>query len=205
MKPTFDHDRPLSWSAISSFEYDKEQWYRKYVLKMKERPNAEMLFGKKVGERLAKEPDFLPCVPRLPVFEHKFETFLDDIPLIGYADSFDALSGTRLKEYKTGVKAWDQKRADAHGQVDMYLLMHLILEKIRPEDVETDVIWLPTQKKECENGDFSKFDYGIEFVPDIESRIMIFRTKRTMVDILKFGERIRKTHVAMEKYCEDHE
>ena len=50
---TFDHSRPLSWSAISSWEYSHEQWYRKYVLNRPDDETEEMIFGKVIGERLA--------------------------------------------------------------------------------------------------------------------------------------------------------
>lgn len=200
MKKTFDKERPLSWSAISSFEWNKEEWYQKYVLKQPQAPNAEMLFGKVIGERLAKEPDFLPCVPRLPVFEHEFRVSYNEIPLIGYADSFHAFSGLELNEYKTGVKEWNQKRADTHGQIDMYLLMHFLLEKINPADVRCKIVWLPTVR--TENG---RFQIEIKFVPDIEKNIKIFETKRTKVQVLKFATRIEKTYQAMIDYCENHE
>lgn len=189
MTPHFLKNRPLSWSAISSFEYDQEQWYKRYILNEKEPPSREMLFGKTVGERLASDPSYLPEVPRLPVFEKELRVMFGVLPLVGFVDAWcpDSL---HLKEYKTGKKAWDQKRADTHGQIDMYLLMLYITYRIRPEDVTCHLHWMPTQ----ENGDFS-----ISFVSPF--RVESFKTKRTMTDILLFGARIKKTVEDMHSYA----
>lgn len=196
-KPMFDKTRPLSWSAISSFEYDKEQWYRKYALGIKDPETAEMLFGKKVGERLASDPLFLPAVPRLSTFEFPFLCEYNKIPLIGFGDSFCEVTKRKLNEYKTGVKEWTQKRADEHGQFDMYLLQNYKMHKVAPEEVDCTLIWMPT--KRIEDGDFK-----IRIVFDDSKRITSFRTRRTMVDILRFGARIDRTYREMEEYCLNH-
>lgn len=195
-KPTFDRNRALSWSSISSFEYNPEEWYSRYVLKERGKSSPEMEFGKWFGECLAKDPDFLPQIPRLSKFEHAFTVVFDGIPLIGYADSFDHIGKKSLKEYKTGVKKWDQRRVDSHGQIDMYLLMHYITEKITPEEVECELVWIPT--KRVETGDF---EVKISLVDPVMPRI--FKTKRTMSDLLKFGSRIKKVYKEMIEYCEN--
>lgn len=190
----FNKSRPLSWSAISSFKYDKEQWYKKYVLGIQEPENAEMRFGKLIGDKLAKDPTFLPSVPRLNTFEHPFRVVFNGIPLVGYADSFCTETKKKMKEYKTGVKKWDQKRADEHGQIDMYLLMHFITEKIRPEEMDVELIWLPT--KRVEGGDFN---VSITFVEPVQPQI--FKTKRSMADVLNFGTDIIRTYKEMEAFA----
>ena len=212
-------DRPLSWSAISSFEWDPEQWYQRYVVHgackratdttpaycmitlcndpdcpaIKTSP--EMIFGSTIGKKLETDPKFLPQVPRHSKMEHEFKCPFKGVRagLVGYADSFCRITDKKLAEYKTGKKAWDQLRADLHGQLTMYLLMNYILKKIRPEDVEIMLIWMPTK----DNGDFS-----ISFIEPIEKHIKIFYTKRTMMDILQFGKRINTVYAAMEKYAE---
>jgi hypothetical protein len=189
MTPDFLKNRPLSWSAISSFEYDPDQWYRKYILGEKDPETKEMRFGKTVGERLASDPNYLHTVPRLPIFEYKLEATYADIPMIGFMDTF-CPDTPAMGEYKTGKKAWDQKRADSHGQIDMYLLMLYLTQKIKPEQVKCHLHWLPTQ----ENGDFT-----ISFVSPI--RVRSFETKRTMKDLLVFGSRIRTTVENMQEYA----
>jgi len=189
-------ERALSWSQISSFEYDPEQWFQGYFMEQKSAENAEMKFGKYVGEKLASDPKYLPFVPRLSKFEHEFRVVFGKIPLVGFADSFCALERKKLYEYKTGVKKWDQKRADTHGQIDMYLLMHYITTKIRPEEVACKLVWLPT--KRSESGDF---EVTISFIEPIEDNHKVFNTKRTMKDILAFGSRINSVYKKMEEYA----
>lgn len=205
MKSKFDiykflEGRPLSWSAKSSFDWDPEDWYQKYILGKKSPETADMRFGKTVGEKLASDPLYLPFVPRLDVFEHPFNIMYGKIKMTGFADSFCSVTNKKMYEYKTGVKKWDKKRVDNHGQIDMYLLMHYITTKIKPEDVECSLVWLPT--KRAEGGDF---DVKIEFTDDIERDFRVFKTKRTMADILRFASKVKKTVVLMEEYVNNHE
>ncbi len=189
----FLQTRPLSWSAISSFEWNPEQWYSRYVLAQQDPPSEEMLFGKLVGERLASDPSFLPHVPRYKVFEYELKQSLGNIPMIGFIDSYEPKlfkKGPALYEYKTGVKPWDQARADEHGQISMYLLMLFLEQNVSPDTIPVDILWLPTQK----NGDFT-----ISLVD--EKDVRIFRTKRTMTQLLEFGQRIRTTVKDMELFA----
>lgn len=189
-----DKKRPLSWSAISSFEYDPEQWYKRYVLKEDTPPNSAMSFGKVMGERFAAETTFLPQLPRASVYEYELKAKLGKIPLIGFIDSYTP--HTNLEEYKTGVKAWDQKRADSHGQLDMYLLLLYLMHKVPPEQVSCRIHWLPTR----ETGDFKT-----EFSNPDNPLVHTFHTKRTMRDILEFGQRINRVYKEMESYAHTHE
>lgn len=193
-KPQFNKERALSWSAISSFKWNKEEWYEKYVLGKKQPETIEMKFGKEFAKLIEDGKCPLPLLPIQSKVEHKFEVMFGKIKLLGYVDSFCHLTKKKLEEYKTGKKAWDQKRADNHGQVDMYLLMNYITNKVKPEDVEVRIHWIPTQ----DNGDFS-----ISFVKPVV--IHSFKTKRTMADILKFGSRINNAYKEMEEYAKKHE
>ncbi len=179
---------PFSWSQLSSFEYSPEEWYSRYVLKHRSPESAPMRFGKEVGEKLATDSTYLPQVPRLKEFEHRLEAVFDGIPLVGYIDSY--APHTALLEYKTGKPKWTQQRADSHGQIDMYLLMIYIKYAVKPEDILTKLIWLPTQ----ENGDFS-----VSLVDD--TKCYIFETNRTTLDIIRFGERIHTRINEMESYA----
>lgn len=196
-------ERDLSWSQISSFEYSPEDWYKSYFLGIKSPPSAEMLFGSKVGKQLETDPEYLPMIPREETMEYKFEAIHKrkgkrDIRLLGYADSFGE-AVLKLREYKTGVKAWDQKRVDLHGQITMYLYMKYLRDKTMPEHILCSLHWMPTKK--TEHGDFT---VTIEFVDDIESKIQHFNTKRTMRDLIEFGQRIDNTISKMEEYIESH-
>lgn len=187
-------DRPLSWSAISSFEYDPEQWYRRYVLKEEDPASKEMRFGKEIGERLASEDGFLPQVRRGAHYEYELRCMFGKIPLIGFIDSYTP--HTDLEEYKTGVKVWDQKRADTHGQLTMYALMLYQMHGVKPEDLSIRVHWLPTK----ETGDFR-----IVFTQPHNPVCIPLETKRTMREVLAFGQRIKDTVAKMELYAKNHD
>lgn len=188
--------RPISWSNLSSWEWDKKEWAKNYLEGIKNPTNAEMEFGSAIGKRLEIDPKFLPMVPRHNKMEHPFNVSLAGIKLTGFADSFCDITNKKLIENKTGVKEWNKKRVDDHGQLTMYCLMNYITNKVKPEDVEIQLVWLPTKK--TETGDFN---VKICFVDDIENNIQIFKTKRTMADILKFASYIQKTFKKMQKFA----
>jgi len=189
---SFLKKRPLSWSAISSFEWDKSQWYDTYILG-KRQESREMSFGSKVGKQIEKDPTYIPEIIRHSKMEHPFKCVFNGIPLVGYADSFCNKSFKKLLEIKTGKKQWTKKRVDEHGQLDMYLLMNYVVNKIKPEDVEITLVWLPTEETK---------DFKIDFVKPF--RVEKFSTKRTMADILKFGVRINRVVKEMELYVQEH-
>lgn len=191
--PIFSVDRPLSWSALSSFEYDPAQWHRKYVLGYPSPDTPYTLFGKTVGERLATDPLFLPQVPRHSIFEHPLRATIADLPIIGYIDSYEPPSDSAtpaFAEYKTGKKMWNQKRVDEHGQITMYYLMLYLTENIAPDELECALHWLPTK----DTGDFS-----VSLID--EKRVESFHTTRTLRELLEFGTYIHKKHKEMLAYA----
>jgi hypothetical protein len=196
MKYTFDKNRPLSWSSISSFWWNKEEWFEKYILHYEQAVTKEMEFGKRFAQSI--EDGNCP-VPELMQYltgkkEHPFNVKFGTIPLVGYADDFDDKTFRRLEEVKTGKKKWDQKRVDEHLQIDTYLLMNYITNKVRPEEVRCRLHWIQTE----ENGDFS-----ISFVQPI--KVHTFETKRTMQQILNFGMKVNKTYKEMQDFVTNHE
>ena len=194
--------RPISWSNLSAWEWSKDQWAKKYLDDYKEEPGPELIFGKKfadsIGDGTCLVKDLMNVLQEKK--EHKFLCSFGDIELIGYGDAFCDKSFKILDEVKTGVKEWDQRRADNHGQITMYNLQNFIINKIRPEDMVNTIYWIPTEKKELENGDFGGFDYSIDFKYPIE--VKKFQTKRTTKDIMNFGAYIQKTYREMLKFSE---
>ncbi len=180
--------RPLSWSAISSFQYDKDQWYRKYILGERQSENAAMTFGKLVGERLAKDPTYLPNVPRGDIYEYELRSSIKKIEMLGFIDSYSP-DKKLLLEFKTG-KAWDQEKAQNHGQLRMYALMLYLKEKIKPEDLTIKLVSMETEAR----GDFS-----MTFVKNMKP--LIFDVKLTTKDVLMFGAEIIKITKQMEEYA----
>lgn len=100
----------LSYSQISCFLRDKEQYYKTYILKEPFVGNEYTKFGNKVGKALElndfsnfSEPEkvILQKVKRLDIFER--QTFLkyDDFYIIGYIDSCSN-DLSEIIDYKTG-------------------------------------------------------------------------------------------------------
>lgn len=179
--------RPLSWSSISQFRYDREVWYDKYINGAKQRATGPIVFGKNVGERLASELDFLPEVPRLKEYEHELLVKIGRIECIGFLDNFD-LDNLAFSEFKTG-KSWTQDKANKHGQIDMYCAMIYLKYNIKPEDLDIKLIWLPTEEQQ---------DFRTNFVRDMKP--VIFPVKKTMRDILLFMASIQVIHKEMQEF-----
>jgi hypothetical protein len=184
--------RPLSWSAISSFEYDPEQWYRKYILNAPQHPSAEMEFGKVFAKSCEDRTPLAP-VTMLSKMEQVFNTHFCDIPLNGYADTFDDVNFDQIGEYKTSRKMWTQEKVDAHGQIDMYILMNYQINKVRPEDTRLFLEAVLTEQTG---------NYEIRLKEPIH--VFHFETRRTMTDLLRFGSRITRTVKEMEAYVRNH-
>ncbi len=194
-KPTFNIGtsvRPLSWSCISSFLYNKEEWYKKYILNEPTLSNPAMEAGKKIGERIANDLTFLPELPRLKHYEKKLEGKIGDILLVGYLDMFDP-DTKNFDEIKTSSnsKKWTQKSSESHFQLDMYYLLLWLNYEIPPEKIQCRLHYIPVQ----ENGKFE-----IDIVEPI--KIKTFEIKKTTIDILKFGSYVKKIHQEMIAYCE---
>lgn len=224
----FNTDRPMSWSAISSFEWNPKQWHDKYVIHGKclrddpekgicamcvvagfadpecpvVKKTIELVFGSMVDKKIQDDPTYLPHVVRYPILQHEMSMTFENIPMIGFADTYreewsegpyDFHESPALRDYKTGRKPWTQKRADETGQLTLYAFFLYKMEKIRPEDVEFYIDWLPTHIK----------DGQIEFLN--EGEVVTFRTKRTMQDVLEFGSRIKRTWALMEEFATRYE
>lgn len=181
----------LSWSSISAWGYDKEIWYHQYVLGIKARPNAVMQGGIDVGERITQDPKFLLEIPRPEVFEQNFIEKFGDITLIGHLDGFSP-SVPGIDEYKTtcNPNRWTQKAVDEWGQLDFYCLLVLLHHNIPPEKLRLRLFSIPM----IETGDFKIIQKG---------KVTAFETKRTMLDIIKFGALIKRTHKEMQQFVLD--
>lgn len=185
--------RPLSYSSISSFEYNKEKWYENYILG-KRQSSRELEFGSKTDKRLENDPTFLPQIPRCPLMQHEMVVVFNGIKLVGKPDALDTEKYI-LRDYKTGKVKWTKKRADDTDQFTMYLMLVYIKYKIRPENFKCFIDWMPTE----ERGDFS-----IGFVEPIEKNIKHFETKRTMKDLINFGAKINRIVKEMHEYVNNH-
>ncbi len=191
-------ERPLSWSQLSSFSWNKDDWYTKYVLGIEPPLSPELIFGKAFADSCEAGTPLAP-VTLLSKQELPLDAVLDGIKLFGYVDTIDEATLAETGEFKTGVKPWDQKRVDNHGQITMYALMNFLQNKIHPEKAKFWLEWIPTKKVHRDNGDFSGYDYDIVFASD-PSEVIHFDTKRTMKDVLAFASYIKTTRKEMEDF-----
>lgn len=188
---TLDPLRALSWSSISSFKWNKDQWWRKYVGKELPEITPELEFGSYVDKRIQDDPKFLPMLERYAIQQHKMEAAYNGIPLIGVADQFDPNKKCiRLADDKTGRVPWTKARADDTGQLTMYCLLLWLTRGIRPGEVELWIRWMPTHYE----------NKKIAFIK--EGDIRYFKTARTMKQVLEFGQEIIDIYAQMLDYCE---
>lgn len=203
---TFSIENPvISWSSYSGFLYDKERWYQTYVMGKKQ-TSPELTFGKAVADSMETDKP-LVAFTRLTIVEYEFETSLGPIPLVGSMDTFEpptrhATSSLQSNaciggEFKTGVKPWDKKRVDEHGQLTFYSLLLWLQDKIHPSNIEWFLEWAPT--KRTEHGDFR-----VEIQFDKTKKIQLFKTHRTMTQVLQLASDIKKVHKEMIEYVKNH-
>ena len=103
----------LSYSQISLFLKNKQEFFNTYILKKPFEGNEYTEFGKKVGEAIEKndfsgfsesEQSTLKLVTRLDVFERKTILKYDDFYVIGFVDSVSSCLNNII-DYKTvGLK-----------------------------------------------------------------------------------------------------
>ena len=181
--------RKVSWSQIASWEYDKEQWFSKYVLGEAQDSNAQMEFGKVIGERLASDPSFLPEVLRYKVFEKEFNAKLSDFIITGYLDSYCPYTHN-FYEYKSSSNPnkWNQRSVKLHGQLLFYCGLIFLNHKIIPKKIS--LFYIPVRM----NGEFKmELNKG--------SKIQSFPVEYTTIEVLKFLNYIKKTRKEMLKYA----
>lgn len=183
--------RPYSWSQHSSFDYSPYEWYSKYLLGTKTEETPALLFGKRFADSCEAGTPLAP-VTLYEVVENPLESFLGDIPLVGYEDSW-CPSQSAIREFKTGIKPWDQQRVDNHGQLSFYALLHWLQDKLHPKDLTIHLDWLPTQTLP---------DFTLDFKRDENNNPIIhtFETKRTMTDVLRFASEIKARRALMEAF-----
>lgn len=182
----------MSWSQLSSWEYNKEEWYKRYILDEKTEPTKAMLFGKEQGDKLAKEPTYMPQVPRLPISEHEMKAVFNKTSLVGYIDFYDG--ATSFIELKTG-KSWTVKKANEHGQLAYYAMLLYLTRGIKPEALDIKLVWLETVELQ---------DFSMSFINGEQTQPVIFQVKLTMLDVLNMMSRIKTARKEMAEYIKNH-
>ena len=187
--------KPLSWSALSLFWYDREEWYKKYVLNKKQKTaTIQMTFGNTVGDSLATVTPLVGGVVTYPAMEYVLKAPFCDIYLTGKIDSYDT-EKKLMREYKTSCnpKKWNQKSVDSHGQLTMYAFILYLQYGIKPEDLTIHLDYIPVEEN---------FDGTMSVCKP--HKVYTYETKRTLRECLLFGAEINKTVKDMESYAQNH-
>lgn len=120
----------LSYSAISLWQKNKEQFRAKYYENEPQAETAEMIFGKKIAKLLEEKPKdkILRKVPRYRRSEQRIEIYVGHVPVLGYIDTF-APRKCAFREYKTGhtradgSAPWNAVAVLKHDQLPFYSLL----------------------------------------------------------------------------------
>lgn len=197
MIKVFNTPRPyISWSQLSLVLSDPERYRQVYVLGNDnfKLGSAEMTKGSKIHKCLetgeeSKDDDIefvkemMPeTYKKLKIKEYPITVMCDRIPVFGKFDAFNKKT-LELAEVKTGTTKWTQRMVDTNKQITMYSLMIYCKFKKLPSKIT--LYHIKTIKE----------DNKIVATGEIES----FQTKRTMVDILSFQQ---KMQVAWNKIIE---
>jgi hypothetical protein len=185
----FKH-RPLSYSQYSSWMYDKDQWYQRYVLNTPDPATPAMLYGNVVGDSIGTAGSLVPSLQPPGVKEYELRAQLGDIFIVGYCDHYDPATKT-LHENKTSdnLKRWDQQKVDEHKQLDMYALMLYLRDKTIPEEVTMYLNFIPVVR----GGDMI---YTLPQPPVYQQ----FATRRTTKQVLMFATELVHVVKEMEAY-----
>lgn len=152
----------------------------------------ELAFGTWADLKIQNDKKFYPKLPRYAMLQEKLKAQFNGIPLINVPDGLEIdlkkLIAT-VCDYKTGRNKWTQARADETGQLTMACLLLWLIYEIRPEDVDLYIYWLPTHTVKGR----------VEFVEP--GQFVTFKTRRTMKQVLEFGQHIVDTYLAMDEYA----
>lgn len=182
------HEKPLSWSQLNAYKYDKEAWYKRYFLGEEAESSHALSFGKKIGEQLASDPTFLPEVLRYDVMEKEFKAPLDNFSLIGFLDTYNS-KNHYFHEYKTSANKtrWTHQSANEHGQMLFYLSLIYLNHSVPPEKIKMKLFYIPVHTR----GDFQM---------EICDKVQSFEVKHTTLEMVEFLADVIKTRREMEEF-----
>lgn len=187
--------RPLSYSQLSAWEYDKNEWYERYVLGKKSSHNSAMRAGTIIGDSIGTDKSLVPLLTPPGVKEYELRASLGDIHMVGYCDHY-CVDTMVLHENKTSTnrKKWNQKSVDEHKQLDMYALMLFLTHDVHPDDLAIYLNYIPV----IEGADMRYYlPNPVEFYQ--------YPTRRTEKHIVTMTEYIEQTVENMWQYTAERE
>lgn len=177
----------LSWTQLAMVETNPAGYERAYLEGERMGVNRGMAKGKEIADALEDGEatgdlitDLVVAkIPKLAVMEAELKCTIEvgktEIPLLGYADTCTE-DMSAIKEYKTGVGAWTQDKADKHGQLDFY---SVIIEELTGKIPDIELIWVKTEK-------------DAQGRIQLTGEIQTFKVKKTKLSNLKMKIRMAK-------------
>lgn len=139
----------LSYSALTLWGKNKEQFRDRYYRNIKSPDNEYSLFGREVHALIDTDPIYAEI--RLPTSEQKMEVVIGGVPILGYLDTYDPTMHA-FGEYKSSIRTpdgahrWTKKIVDKHDQLPFYSL--LLQEKYGVKINKTYLVYLETAWEE---------------------------------------------------------
>ena len=134
----------LSWSALSLWQQSQARYRKQYYEKSPRFNNIYTRFGKKIHDRLEKDPTFLPDIDRVGLREQSIEGVLEGVHLKGFVDYID-LRIPLIRDYKTSKKQWTVADVAKNKQLVFYSV--LVEQEFGIPVDEVDILWLETKEK----------------------------------------------------------
>jgi len=187
-------DRDYSWSQHSSFLWNKQQWFSKYIKDIKDDQTKAMIFGNVVGDTLGTPTSMVPSLAfhKKAIKEYKLNPKLGTLKLLGYCD-FYTPAILHLDENKTSANPtkWNKMSVQKHDQLTMYALMLMLQDKVQPENLTMKLHYIPVEEHPITED---------LFLPNPEV-FFSFPASRTLQQVLAFGNEIKLVRKAMKKYA----
>jgi hypothetical protein len=197
----------LSQSQINLLESNEQKYIDQYIYGEKQRLSRNIIEGSKLAKGLEDDeftgnPLLDLMAVKLPKFDLADKVIEDEngqsvwydveqrfikvpvlidggekIPLLAKPDSAK-IDYSGILEYKSSVRKWKQEDVDNSSQITFYCTAIWLKTKKIPQDIELDVVEM-------------KYDEQGRVVPT--GNIFKFKTKRTMVDVIKMITRIKSS------------
>ena len=132
--------RPLSYSSISLWYKDKIGFRKKYYEGIQPPVTKFLVFGKQAEDEVYAGK--LPGVPVFKVSQHELRDVVDEVPVVGYLDTFDP-DTVQFGDYKSSLSPWTQTMVQQLEQLPLYSF--LLKRKYGTVHKTALLVWLETK------------------------------------------------------------
>ncbi len=182
----------ITWTQIETVERSEREYIEHYVYGKKRPDTIYLELGRMVAETLERRGEqtnvaaraIRILVPHYPKTDVNIETTLtrgkEKLKIWGKLDGWNPRKNLQ-GEYKTGTYPWSKKRAQDHGQLKLYALIHY---KNTGKIPDQELTWIETK---FENGDLG-----------ITGNFLTHQVRQTLKDLLEMEARIWKAKKKIE-------